>query len=115
MRQTTESHREPAPSGDPEGGAVAWSRRAATTFPAISSPHPHAVSDMRASFRVLALATLILFNYGCATTRGATPTTAATPPVTTAAPSTASPTRTLPRDIRWVRNSAEYRALTSQV
>jgi 5'-nucleotidase (lipoprotein e(P4) family) len=70
---------------------------------------------MRASFRVLAFAALMVSNYGCATTRGATPTPAATPPVTTAAPSTASPTRTLPRDIRWVRNSAEYRALTSQV
>jgi 5'-nucleotidase (lipoprotein e(P4) family) len=72
---------------------------------------------MRAPFRVLAFATLIAFNYGCASTRVATPTSAATPPVSTPAPSTASPAtpRALPRDIRWVRNSAEYRALASQV
>jgi 5'-nucleotidase (lipoprotein e(P4) family) len=75
---------------------------------------------MRASLRVLAFAALILLNDGCATTRGATPKSAATPPVATSAPSTGSPAsptgpRTLPRDIRWVRNSAEYRALASQV
>jgi 5'-nucleotidase (lipoprotein e(P4) family) len=77
---------------------------------------------MRASLRVLAFATLIASS-GCAHTRAATPQSATPPPAAVStpapasppAPATASAPRQLPRDIRWVRNSAEYRALTSEV
>ena len=79
---------------------------------------------MLASLRFVALLTLLwIAGAGCASSRGATPSpsTAAVPPTVTSGPTATPPPsstptpRPLPRDIRWVRTSAEYRALASQV
>jgi len=80
---------------------------------------------MIASLRLVAWITLIwIAGSACASTRGAaprSPATAAVPPAATSAPAAHPPSNgtptppPLPRDIRWVRNSAEYRALASQV
>src|SRR5262249_27475133 len=97
---------------------------------------PPETSIMRASRRFVAWVTLLwMAGSGCASSRGATPSPplAAVPPAATPAPTavvpptvTPAPTATsapsspptpppLPRDIRWVRTSAEYRALATQV
>ena len=89
---------------------------------------------MLASQRFAVLLMLVwIAGSGCASSRETTPSpsTAAVPPAATPAPTAAVPPaatpapavtpppspapKQLPRDIRWVRTSAEYRALASQV
>ena len=79
---------------------------------------------MLASRRLVAsIALFWIVGSGCASSHGATPSpsraavppTIASGPAAAPAPSSTATPRPLPRDIRWVRTSAEYRALATQV